>query len=598
MSNYQSETIAGVVRKLNETHFLPAIQREYVWGPEKVIRLFDSLMRGYPISSFLFWELDKANKDKWQVYQFVTEAWSGGTENELAETDGVNQLTLVLDGQQRLTSLLIGLKGVYQIKKKYKKSKFAQNWSKQRLYLDLLKEPKIEDDDIEEGIRYGFEFREDPPTNDSKHHWMKVGRILEFGNDEDFDKFKFDEEENELAESVTKEQIKFFRSNLDRLRRAIWIDHPIAYHTETDQDYDRVLDIFVRANDGGVKLSKSDLLLSMVTAKWGDMNAREEINGFVKHLNDDLDKKNELDKDFIMKACLVVAGLSVKYNVKNFNNQNLDLIKSKWQLIKTASEKAVRLINSFGIHRETLIGANALIPIIYYLFHNPKLTLGGTSPFDYENTAAIRKWITVALLRNVFSGQSDTALQIARTTLETLKKNENFPLDKLNSEMSKAGRSSAFDDDAVEEILSLTYGKPRTFLALTLLYDDAAWSLDPHEDHIFPQDLFTKKSMTQRGYSDARQAQYIELRDRIGNLELLIGKENSEKKNKDFSKWIETRDASFKARHLIPDKLKKDKNPKSLLHFDRFEEFVAQREALIRERLLSLFPKKESAPAS
>jgi uncharacterized protein with ParB-like and HNH nuclease domain len=54
-----------------------------------------------------------------------------------------------------------------------------------------------------------------------------------------------------------------------------------VYYTETDQDYDRVLDIFVRANEGGTKLSKSDLLLSMVTSSWDGVNAREEIFNFV-----------------------------------------------------------------------------------------------------------------------------------------------------------------------------------------------------------------------------------------------------------------------------------------------------------------------------
>ena len=243
-----------------------------------------------------------------------------------------------------------------------------------------------------------------------------------------------------------------FRANLDRLHRAIWKEQPIAYHTELDQDYDRVLDIFVRANDGGVKLSKSDLLLSMVTAKWGDLNAREEIYGFVEHLNNELARKNSLDKDFLMKTCLVVSDLAVEYKVENFNNKNLDLIKSKWKGIQEATEKAVTLVNSFGIDQETLISANALIPIIYYLYTNTKLTLGGTTNFDVANSSAIRKWLTAGLLRNVFSGQSDTALRITRTALQNDAQN-GFPVNQLNSDMAKAGRSSAFDANAIAEVL-------------------------------------------------------------------------------------------------------------------------------------------------
>ena len=109
---YKSETIQATISHLNSNYFLPAIQREFVWTEEKIIQLFDSLMRGYPISSFLYWELTPDNRDKWQVYRFVENASEEGTHNELANTDGVQQLTLVLDGQQRLTSLLIGLEGV------------------------------------------------------------------------------------------------------------------------------------------------------------------------------------------------------------------------------------------------------------------------------------------------------------------------------------------------------------------------------------------------------------------------------------------------------------------------------------------------------
>ena len=52
---YKSSTIAGVIRHLNRDYYLPAIQRPYVWTPEQIVRLFDSLLKGYPISSFLFW---------------------------------------------------------------------------------------------------------------------------------------------------------------------------------------------------------------------------------------------------------------------------------------------------------------------------------------------------------------------------------------------------------------------------------------------------------------------------------------------------------------------------------------------------------------
>src|ERR1700694_920531 len=100
--SYRSETIAVAIGRMNRQYFLPAIQREFVWKPEQIIQLFDSIMRGYPISSFLFWELKPENRDKWQVYRFLEKASFGGSHNELAITDGAGNVALVLDGQQRL----------------------------------------------------------------------------------------------------------------------------------------------------------------------------------------------------------------------------------------------------------------------------------------------------------------------------------------------------------------------------------------------------------------------------------------------------------------------------------------------------------------
>jgi len=279
--SYRSEPIAAILGRLNIQYFLPAIQREFVWKPEQVIQLFDSVLRGYPISSFLFWELQPENRDKWQAYRFIENATQAGMHNEVANTDGVQQLTLVLDGQQRLTSLLVGLRGSYTVKKKYKRWDDPKAWIKQHLYLDLFKDPKTPEDDRlegESGIYFGLGFFEKSPKSENGQHWVKVGKILDFGAQDAFDTY-LERQLDGLPEEITRRQENVFKRNLERLYRAVWKDEVISYYTEHDQDYDRVLDIFVRANEGGTKLSKSDLLLSMVTSQWGGVNARDEIYG-------------------------------------------------------------------------------------------------------------------------------------------------------------------------------------------------------------------------------------------------------------------------------------------------------------------------------
>ena len=579
---YQSEVIANIINRLNIQYFLPAIQREFVWHQEQIIRLFDSVMRGYPVSSFLFWELKPENRENWDIYRFVDNFKEEGTRNEPAHVDGVQQLILVLDGQQRFTSLLIGLKGSYTMKKKYMRRNSTNAWSIQRLYLDLLKNPKTPDIDAEEGIHYGFQFFADTPLNTKDHYWLKVGRILDFSNENKFREFKYNEREN-LPGDVTKNQIAVFEQNLDRLYWAIWKDAVISYYIETDQDYDRVLDIFVRANEGGTPLSKSDLLLSMATSKWKNLNARDEIYSFVDRLNNELPRKNKLNKDFIMKACLVLSDLPIPYKVSTFNNQNLELIEKNWVDIKEAIETGVQLVNIFGIDRDTLTSANALTPILYYLYKHPGKAPMELTPSDVRNAQLIRTWLTSALLNNAFGGQSDQALTETRRILRDNENHGDFPVDALNAEISKMHRNTNFDEATIDNFLEISYGKQQTFLALSLLYDDNNWgTLHFQQDHIFPKSLFSEKRMNEEGIKPYLQDRYINSMNSIGNLQLLLPIEHKDQLAKDFDEWIVTRDESFKVRHLIP-------LDESLYRFDRFDKFIEAREALIRERLKSLF---------
>ena len=455
------------------------------------------------------------------------------------------------------------------------------------MHLDLLKDPQGVIEEVggaEEGIYYGFSFLADTPKPDTEHYWFRVGKILDFDSEDAFYELR-DQEEEKLPDDVTKGQTRVFRRNMERLYRAVWKDEVIAFYTEPNQDYDRVLDIFVRANEGGTKLSKSDLLLSMVTSNWGGINAREEIFRFVDRINKKLMRWNDFDKDFIMKTCLVVADLRVAYKVQNFNTQNLQKIRNRWEDIKSAVERAVNMVNFFGIDRDNLTSANALIPLIYYLSSRPGLTFRGSTPFEARNLDLVRKWVGAVLLNGVFGGSSDNILRESRIVLQGLSGNEaDFPADGINEVVERSGRTAYFNDYAIEGVLSLTYGKMHTFLALTLLYEDNGWgTMTHHQDHIFPRSMFKTKGLKDAGFDQEQIDRYRnELMNKLGNLQLLLAHENQEKLDKPFDEWISTRDKGFKMRHLIPD------DP-DLWTLDRFSDFVEAREKLIATRLKQLF---------
>src|SRR5205823_9312805 len=137
---------------------------------------------------------------------------------------------------------------------------------------------------------------------------------------------------------------------------------------------------------------------------WGSENAREVINTFVEELNTQLTRKNRLNKDFVMKSCLVLLNLPVTYRVSSFTKDTCARIKERWDDIRDAIRRAVDAANAFGIDETTLTSANALIPLAYFLYQHPELTLRSESAIDVKNANRARVWLISALLNGVLGG--------------------------------------------------------------------------------------------------------------------------------------------------------------------------------------------------
>lgn len=118
MQDYIRESINNIVEGINNKIYLPDIQRNFVWKPIQVYTLFDSLLRDYPISTFLFWKLkgDYLEKEEIKKLKFV----SRSNEDNSIDTsiNSEKEYYLVLDGQQRLTTFYLVLKGNYIIRNK------------------------------------------------------------------------------------------------------------------------------------------------------------------------------------------------------------------------------------------------------------------------------------------------------------------------------------------------------------------------------------------------------------------------------------------------------------------------------------------------
>jgi uncharacterized protein with ParB-like and HNH nuclease domain len=105
MSYQTALTIAEVMEGIqSRKYLLPSIQREFVWSQKQIETLFDSLMRDYPINSFLFWEVSDEKIHEFRFYEFLRDYHQKDqTHNPVANTNGLHSVTAILDGQQRLT---------------------------------------------------------------------------------------------------------------------------------------------------------------------------------------------------------------------------------------------------------------------------------------------------------------------------------------------------------------------------------------------------------------------------------------------------------------------------------------------------------------
>ena len=565
---YSPVRVSDIMRQVNQDIYLPAIQREFVWDTNRIERLFDSIMSDFPIGSFLYWRLEQKNKDEWPVYEFIREFDEESPHNPPASMAGITKdITLVLDGQQRITSLFIGLRGSFRL--------FYYRWRKTRLYLNLLKQPVSSEDNPEE-LTYAFAFREGAePDADNSQLWYPAGRILDF---EDAEDAKSDMRGK--LEALPEDQKKNANKLIGRLHNRIHTTLVGNYYQERSQDYDKVLQMFVRANTAGVPLAYSDLLLATATAKWETLDARSEIHDFTDSLNR-IGEGYRFGKDFVLKACLYLSeDLPIQYKVKNFTRQNLRIIEGKWEKTKESLATTVRLISRFGFRAKNIVAPLALLPIAFYLMKRGDSSFDTSSDTeDADVQVMIRKWFVFSTLKNAFGSSSDTTLTRLREVLSTCGGTTPFPVDALYKSL---GIQPNLSDTEIEHILEYVYRGRYTNLVLSLLYPDRDWKDAVfHEDHIFPKSKFQVRALKKQGYDEAKVQSYMLKYNTLPNLQLLTDSENLSKNAKPFEKWIQTRDASFRSRHLIPDL-------DVTYGFDSFGEFWELRAALIRAALSKL----------
>lgn len=561
---------------IDRNYLLPAIQRKFVWTSRKIELLFDSLMRGYPINSFMFWHItDKEIKSNYKFYEFLKDYRQKFKEdNPYINTTGYKDFHAVIDGQQRLTSLYIGLKGTYAYK-------MPRVWwydteeaiPTRTLYLNLAS--KLEDGN-EKGAVYDFRFltkKEFAKLNeDESAIWFKVNDILSFDDD------------NELRSYIRKQPWSdndFAWDTLATLHKRIFTEKLINYYEEGAQDIDAVLDIFIRTNSGGEPLSFSNLLMSVTTANWKIHDARKEMDDIVKQVFAIGNPGFTIDADLVLKICLVLYNNNIKFKVKNFNAQSVQIFDDNWERISASIVAAFRLIASWGFNNSNLRAKNAIIPIVYYIYwHNFESVINKPTVLK-EEKKFIRLWLCSALLKRLFGAQSDVVLSNIRRVMHANQDKSYFPYEEIKAEFkSDPLRNLSFDAAQIDGLLRTQKDEKDCFSILSLLYSHINFDQELHKDHLHPVSYFKNLKKTE-DISEEDYSFYTnpENYNSILNLQLLNGLLNESKNDKPLKDWVEENKIDLEY-HLIP----KDAN----LDIREFRSFIIKRRDLLTKKFLEI----------
>jgi hypothetical protein len=554
----QKETIRKMVSYLNNEDkdggfWLPNIQRPFVWNEDQIERLFDSIMREYPISTLLIWRTNSTIRRRKFIANY---------KHTLKLTDyyvpvDEKAKMMVLDGQQRLQSLFIGLRGSYE---------------KKELYFDVLSGDIVAPEDI----RFKFKFLH---SNSTQFPWIKFKEII-FSNEQ------YDEIAEDLLEGpgdeLPKEEKTKVRKNIARVVKHFCTDESLVYQELDSIDNpkaygeDDVVEIFIRANAGGTKLGKSDLLFSLLTSAWEDADERmEELLG-------ELNKSGyAFTRDFILKTCLSVIGKGARYEVTKFRDgKTREEIVEKWELIS----KAIKDVKDF-VYGTTFVRSDkalpsylVLIPLIYYRYHFPE---------KWKNSQNIDSYILRTLLTGAFSGTPDNLID---KCTKNISENGNFNIQQIFGIIRGDGRNLEISSDT---ILGQYYGSRNIHLIFNLWYRTfnyipAYENNLPQIDHIFPQSILrrVKDISPDTGRKSILHFKW-EDRNQIANCMLLTAEENGAggKWDNPPEEWFDDKSEKYLNLHLIP----KDK---SLWKLERFDDFIETRKGLILQKFSHLIQKE------
>lgn len=571
---YQTAISLGeaVTRISRRELLLPAIQREFVWGADQIQNLWDSLLRDYPIGSFLFWKIPESLRTEVRLYDFVTDFDVRSPHNTEVKPPISTATIAVLDGQQRLSAINIGLRGSYRSKLPRMRWNNPDAFPLTRLHLRL---DAVELEGGDDDALYDFRFLDDAQAAERQvagELWFPLNTALGM-NPAGIEYVKWLQ-----AHSAADNEGALAR--LHALVTVVNQTPTVSHYEESSDSLDHVLNIFIRVNSGGTQLAFSDLLLSLAIAEWSTRDARKSINDLQDAMNR-IGTGFRFGRDRILKAALVLSDFdNIKFRADNFRARNMKEIEERWDEIRSSLLLAVRLIDRLGFDALTFRAENALIPVAYYLLRRKLDESYLEADSRLEDRRAIHRWLASSFIRpGYWTGAVDPILLEVRDAVRS--STGGFPVDDIEARVRKrTAKSTLFETEDLDDLLAVRYGDWRSAVLLSLVFGGNNWRNTGSIDHLHPQSAFTRLALEGRGLSAEDRARQQERAQMLPNLQLTHLLPNQEKGKRSLEDWL----ASFgdEERSRREQEYLLSGLPTSIKDFDEF--FEARRE-LMRDRL-------------
>lgn len=509
------------------------------------------------------------------------------THNKLFDTKNHKDFYAILDGQQRLTSIYLGLFSHYDIHKNGKKWKNAYTqFNICNLYYNLTQSEEPDNPNVEYEFLwlYKNETKEQDIFKDKRNQkWFKCSAIYSIGDINEIINFS---QENNFTNNERKRLCDFHTLIFNTKDES-----KINFYLETEQKPDKAVNIFIRVNSGGTNLNYSDTLFSIAIANWKVKDARTEINNLVDRIKEDFN----INKDLILKGFLYLFHNNIKFQINSFNKEFIEAIEEKWESIRDCFLETFGLLKTFGLEDKTLSSKNAILPILYFVYHKGLTDKIVDSVKQEKNRKLIKKWLLRALIFKPFGRSVDTIFtNIRRAFIKDFKQNAKkyiddnidiFPLENIEKE---AKYSQIIDDEFLEnEIMWRRKNSAEAFAILSFLYPNLDYKNNNfHKDHLHPESAY--KQYEKYGKEEQKEDlnyNYLsfELYDALPNLQMLDANANMAKQDKPLEDWINQNCGNdrkeFLRKHLIPD---------INLSLDNFDKFYEERKKLLIEELKAI----------